>query len=120
MMGGGLMFAPITIAVTSGLPPSQGGLASGLLNTSRQVGGALGLAILATVAATHHAGDHATLTAGFRAAFGIGAAIFAATALTGAAILPRHIAAPGQPAQDRQPPHSPPPASNHATQAAPH
>jgi MFS family permease len=94
MAGGGLMFAPITTAATSGAPPGQEGLASGLLNTSRQVGGAVGLAILATIAGAHHGGSPASLTAGFRPAFVVGAAIFAATALTGALILPRILGRP--------------------------
>ncbi|MBA2237195.1 MAG: MFS transporter, partial [Lysobacter sp.] len=48
MLGGGLMMAPVTVAATSNIAADQGGLASGLLNTTRHIGGALGLAVLAT------------------------------------------------------------------------
>src|SRR4051794_15947072 len=50
-LGLGLTFAPITLIATSGVAPSDAGLASGLLNTAQQVGGALGLAVLSTLAA---------------------------------------------------------------------
>ena len=49
-IGLGLSFVPVTIAAVTGAEPGEAGLASGLINTSQQVGGALGLAILATVA----------------------------------------------------------------------
>ena len=49
-IGMGLVFVPITLIATSGIPSDDAGLASGLFNTSQQVGGALGLAILATLA----------------------------------------------------------------------
>jgi EmrB/QacA subfamily drug resistance transporter len=49
-IGMGLTFVPITLIATSGIPADDAGLASGLYNTSQQVGGALGLAVLATLA----------------------------------------------------------------------
>jgi MFS family permease len=83
-IGGGLALVPVTISAVAGVVPSEAGLASGLVNTSRLVGGALGLAILAAIATSrtntdlHRAiGEQAALTGGFRLAFLI-AAVFAA------------------------------------------
>ncbi len=50
--GLGFAFVPMTIAAVSGVSPDDSGLASGLINTSQQIGGALGLAVLATIANT--------------------------------------------------------------------
>jgi EmrB/QacA subfamily drug resistance transporter len=80
-VGLGLAFVPVTIAAVTSTEPQEAGLASGLINTSQQVGGALGLAILATVANSRtqdilNAGVHNTavaLTKGFDRAFLIGA-----------------------------------------------
>ena len=81
-IGLGLALVPATIAAVSGVPGSQSGLASGLLNTSRLIGGALGLAVLSTVAAsqTHAqleggASAASALSGGFQVAFGAGAAV---------------------------------------------
>ncbi|MGI8572231.1 MAG: MFS transporter [Solirubrobacteraceae bacterium] len=79
--GLGFAFVPVTIAAVTGTEPSEAGLASGLINTSQQVGGALGLAILATVANSRtqslfHTGVHSAsvaLTKGFDRAFLVGA-----------------------------------------------
>ena len=51
-IGMGLTFVPITLIATSGVPRDDAGLASGLYNTSQQIGGALGLAVLSTLAAS--------------------------------------------------------------------
>ena len=49
-IGMGLTFVPVTLIATSGVSHEDAGLASGLFNTSQQIGGALGLAILSTLA----------------------------------------------------------------------
>ena len=80
-VGLGLSFVPVTIAAVTGTRPYEAGLASGLVNTAQQVGGALGLAILATVANSRtnsvmHTGQHdvaIALTKGFERAFLVGA-----------------------------------------------
>jgi predicted MFS family arabinose efflux permease len=72
-VGFGLAFVAISVAATSGVPGDESGLASGLINTSQQIGGALGLAILAVVAsATTAAAGHTGLEAvvlGYQRAF---------------------------------------------------
>jgi MFS family permease len=83
-IGLGFSFVPVTIAAVAGVPERDAGLASGLINTSQQIGGALGLAVLATVANTRtdnlmaaSGGNRAelphALTEGFQAAFLTGA-----------------------------------------------
>ena len=78
--GFGLSFVPMTMTATAGLPPSQAGLAAGLINTTRQVGGAIGLAVMGTVAANAARQNNGTarslasaLTNGYDEAFLIGA-----------------------------------------------
>ncbi len=59
-IGMGLTFVPVTLIATSGVPVNDAGLASGLFNTSQQIGGALGLALLSTFAASKTADVLAT------------------------------------------------------------
>jgi MFS family permease len=64
--GMGFSFVPITIASLTGVERSDAGVASGLINTSRQVGGAIGLAAVSAIAATstsHYAQTHSAVTA---------------------------------------------------------
>ena len=96
--GLGLSLVPATIAAVQGVSAGQAGLASGLLNTSRLVGGALGLAVLSTIADSHTRallghGSSAlgALSSGYDLALGVGAvlcllgAVLAATLLRGGA-----------------------------------
>ena len=80
--GTAFAFIPISIAALAGVSEHQAGLASGLLNTSQQLGGAIGIAIASSVAASHtqtllHAGNSApaALTGGFQSAFWVLGAI---------------------------------------------
>jgi len=76
-IGLGFAFVPVTIGAVSGVSPGDSGLASGLINTAQQVGGALGLAVLVAVAnnVTADPRDRVQLTDGFQAAFLTGAGI---------------------------------------------
>jgi EmrB/QacA subfamily drug resistance transporter len=82
-IGLGFAFVTTTIAAVSGIREQESGLASGLINTSQQIGGALGLAVLATIANSRTdglfedgAGRATALTEGFQAAF-LGGAVIA-------------------------------------------
>jgi EmrB/QacA subfamily drug resistance transporter len=83
-VGLGFAFVPVSIAALQGVRPHEAGIASGLINTSQQIGGALGIAILSTIATTHteslikEAGGAPSavpgaLTEGFQYAFAVGA-----------------------------------------------
>jgi len=97
-IGLGLSFVSLTITAVSGVSHDEAGLASGLLNTAQQVGGALGLAVLSSVAASKIAssGGHGAdaLTSGFKAAFTVGAG-FAALGILLALVAVPHVR-PGQ------------------------
>ena len=96
-LGMGAVFMPLTLIATTGLADEDQGLASGLFNTSQQVGGALGLAVLSTLATSksHAAGGTPThaLVVGFHWAFGVGAVVtLAALAVVVALLRRRHVA----------------------------
>jgi MFS family permease len=78
-MGMAFSFVPISIAALAGIEAEDAGLASGLINTSQQIGGALGIAALSSIAISHSDGASraAALTNGFHAAFWLGAAVAA-------------------------------------------
>jgi len=90
--GAGIAFNPLLLAAMSDAAPSESGLASGAVNTSFMLGGALGLAILASFAAARTGGalvrgigETAALNAGYHVAFAIGA-LFAVIAALFAAV----------------------------------
>ena len=93
-IGGGLAFNPVLMAAMSDVAPQDSGLASGITNTAFMMGGALGLAVLASAAAarTNHlaAAGHGTLealTGGYHLAFAIGALFAVVAAIVGAGFL---------------------------------
>jgi predicted MFS family arabinose efflux permease len=95
-LGLGLSLVPATIAAVSGVPADESGLASGLLNSSRLIGGALGLAVLSTIAASHtHSAARAgasglsALTSGFQLAFLVGGIVSLLGAAVAAGLLRR-------------------------------
>jgi len=94
-VGIGFSFVPISIAALAGVTPSEAGLASGLINTSQQIGGALGIAALSTIATSRTEDSVVSgsalpvaLVDGFSSAFLVGA-IFAALGLVAALTLIR-------------------------------
>jgi EmrB/QacA subfamily drug resistance transporter len=129
--GIGFSIVPSTIAATAVAAPGEAGLMSGLVNTSRQMGGALGLAILASLAAqytSHLIGSDykapiVALTDGFRLAYLIGAAFVACAAVTTFRLMPKLPAKGPVPAAPvsapAPPPAAPPPAAAPAALAAP-
>jgi EmrB/QacA subfamily drug resistance transporter len=108
-LGLGLSFVPVTIASLTGVQPADAGVASGLINTSRQIGGSIGLAAVTTIAATatsHYADSHAlpavsspALAHGFQVAF----YTLVGLALTGAAIAAAFVESKPKPAPSAKP-----------------
>jgi EmrB/QacA subfamily drug resistance transporter len=101
-IGGGLAFNPVLMAAMSDVEPQDAGLASGIANTAFMMGGALGLAVLASTAAarTHRltASGHspaAALTGGYHLAFALGAIFAILAAAVGATFLRTRDAAAG-------------------------
>jgi EmrB/QacA subfamily drug resistance transporter len=97
-LGMGTALVTGTVAAMQGVPAAQSGLASGLLNTSRMIGGALGLAVLSTVAASISRGDlaagrAAALTHGFTVAISFGAVSTLTGALLAVTLIRRRQAA---------------------------
>jgi EmrB/QacA subfamily drug resistance transporter len=94
-IGVGMSFVPITIAATTGVAAGDSGLASGLLNTTQQVGGSLGLAVLSAVSTSRStsaleggATVPAALTHGFTGAFTVSAILCAVAAVVAMLVIP--------------------------------
>ncbi|MEK8109506.1 MFS transporter [Micromonospora sp. M12] len=105
-VAGGLTLPAVTTLAMAGATDTDAGLASGLANTTQQVGGAVGLAALATLAAARSDGlraagwaETAALAGGYRTAFAVAAALVVAAGLVALTTLPRHPAgaAPSDP-----------------------
>ena len=114
--GAGLAFNPVLLAAMSDVEPQESGLASGVVNTSFMMGGALGLAVLASLAASRTdalaaagSGHLEALAGGYHVAFVVGAGFAAAAAVIGAVLL-----------RDREPAaaHEPAPVARPATECA--
>jgi hypothetical protein len=100
-LGLGLAFVGDVIASAIGVGPADAGLASGLINTSQQIGGAIGIAVTTTIAATRttsllRAGHslHFALTSGFHDAFAVAAGLAVAGAVVAFALVRRAAAVP--------------------------
>ncbi len=102
-LGAGIAFNPVLLAAMSDVRPEEAGLASGFVNTAFMMGGALGLAVLASLAASRTSslegsghGKLASLVGGYHLAFLVGAAFALGAAALGAGLLRvRHAAAAG-------------------------
>jgi EmrB/QacA subfamily drug resistance transporter len=85
--GAGLAFIPSSIAALAGVPAARSGVASALLNASRQLGGALGLAVIAAVAASGTVHSPAAMTSGFRSGFEVSTGLLAACVVAALGLL---------------------------------
>jgi EmrB/QacA subfamily drug resistance transporter len=92
-LGGGIAFNPLLLAAMSDVGPDESGLASGIVNTAFMMGGALGLAVLASIAAARtgalasSAAEAVALNGGYHAAFAVGALFALVAAVLGVAFL---------------------------------
>jgi EmrB/QacA subfamily drug resistance transporter len=93
-IGAGIAFNPILLAAMSGVAPDRAGLASGVVNTAFMMGGAVGLAILASLADSRHSSllasgedSLAALNGGYHVAFVVGAVFLIASAVVAAVFL---------------------------------
>ncbi|MGI8677720.1 MAG: MFS transporter [Jatrophihabitans sp.] len=91
--GIGMSFVPVTLAATTGVDPRDAGLASGLINTARQVGGSLGLALMLAIATSRAAeltgaGQLIAETGGYDRVFATSAAVLLAAALIALFVVP--------------------------------
>jgi len=106
-LGAGIAFNPVLLAAMSEVAPSESGLASGVVNTSFMMGGALGLAVLASLAVARTetllsaaASPLAALTGGYHLAFLVGAVFAAAAGVIGAMFLRAGSQVPAQRADE--------------------
>ncbi len=95
MLGAGLASTPLASLATSGAAPGEAGLVSGMVNTSRTMGGSLGLAVLSTLAAARTGGADSpeALTEGYALAFRVGTGVLAGAVVLMLVWLPRKIPA---------------------------
>jgi EmrB/QacA subfamily drug resistance transporter len=109
-VGLGFSFVPISIAALAGVQPSEAGLASGLINTSQQIGGALGIAALSAIATSTTSDEIAggtpvalALTDGFQGAFVAGAAVALVGVLVAAFVVSRRDLVQDEPQVEAEP-----------------
>ena len=109
-LGAGMAFNPVLLAAMSDVEPSEAGLASGVVNTSFMMGGALGLAVLASLAASRTdtllgSGEDqaAALTGGYHVAFLVGAIFAGSAALIGGLLLRQGAYAAEHPEMEGEP-----------------